>query len=142
MIKPKNPKKTVKHRLSLLPFSNPSIKVNLCMYACMYVCMYVRPSHKTSTIRQNDFRLGRFAADDPRMCMCAFGAVWTFESIIINTISCHVMLFCFFFCVESMSENTDSVTLSLQPTLWSKVELHLNGLLWSHPTLQDCTTLP
>ncbi len=39
------------------------------------------------------------------------------------------MLICLFFCVESMSENTDSATLPLQLTLWLEVGLHLNGPL-------------
>ncbi len=67
----------------------------------MYVELFVRLTSK----------LGRCVADDPRMCMRVFGAVWTRESLDINKKSCHTVLICFFFWVESLSENMDSATL-------------------------------
>lgn len=41
--------------------------------------MSLCPSHNAQTVRQIDFKLGRFVADGPKMCICASGAVWTSE---------------------------------------------------------------
>ncbi len=119
--------------------SHPSIKArNLCMYVCTYVCGCVCSSHSTKTICQIDFKLGRCVADDLRRCVCTFNAVWMCDSFVINKISCHITLICFFFCVESMSKNTKSASLPLQPTLWSKVGLHLNCSLLQEQLCPAC----
>ncbi len=51
----------------------------------MYVCM---PLTSVKSVCQIDFKLGRCIADDLRMCMSAFGAVWTHELFNINKIFC------------------------------------------------------
>ncbi len=64
---------------------------------------------------QIDFTLGRCVADDHRMCMRAFSAVWA-HKLLIKYLANFTLVF-LFVCVESVSENTDSSTLPLQHTL-------------------------
>ncbi len=72
----------------------------LYMYVCMQVCMYKCPSQSATTICQIDFKLVRCVPDDPRMCMCAFGAVWMHESFNINKNLGILLFICVFFCLS------------------------------------------
>ncbi len=57
----------------------------VCMCVCVYVCMYVCVSLPLGkNCCQIDFKLGRCVADVPKICMCAFGAVWTRDVLDIN----------------------------------------------------------
>ncbi len=67
--------------------------------------LYVCPSHSVKTVCQIDFKLGRCVAEDPRICVCAFGEASKHKLFFINKIPRHVMLICLFFGVESVSEN-------------------------------------
>lgn len=72
--------------------------------------------HSSKTVQQIDVKFGGCIVDDPRMYVCALGAVWMDKVFYINenlrnyTLSAPSSAF--------QSQTTDSTEQPLQPTLW------------------------
>lgn len=87
---------------------NP-IKIKASLFRCLSLPQFVP--------KLIDFKLGRYVADEPRMCpLCNWYSLDTCGHFTLQSSSS-----------AFLGQNTDCATLPLQPTLWLKMWLHV---LW------------